>query len=534
MINEKNTLRRWTTLICIVTFLCTMTLINSPVAAQESSDQAGPWVELFNGKDLSGWEQRNGTATYEVVEGAIKGTTAVGSPNSFLCTKKRYADFELVFETRLSDDLNSGVQIRSRGKEPSVVKNKKKAKNEKEGRIYGPQVEIERSGEEGAEAGYIYGEATGRNWLTSADDLKPHKHFKDGEWNKFRIVAKGPKIQTWINGQQISDLEDEWIYDTHPDGVIGLQVHGIGKRKGPFSVEWRNIKIREFPKPPLTHSFLGLGKANKVIIVGEGGNIEWNLGYPASDGWALSNGNVLLAIYPCKKYPQGAAIEINRKSMDIVFEYRGQQKEISTVQKLAEDRYLVAELGPKPRAIVVNEKGEITEEMPFECQKGNAHMQTRMLRILKNGNYIAPHLLDFAVKEYEPKSGKVVSTIATDERGREKKDWPFTAIRLPNGNTVIGCTNGNRVIEVDSDGKIVWSVDNKDLGEDLIDDACGVQRLPNGNTVITSYHAKGDSVKLFEVTRDKKVVWRYSGMKAGFHNFQILTTNGRALSEAYR
>ena len=136
-------------------------------------------------------------------------------------------------------------------------------------------------------------------------------------------------------------------------------------------------------------------------------------------------------------------------------------------------------------------------------------------------------MLDFAVKEYEPDTGKVVRTFATDDRGREKRDWPFTAIRLSNGNTLIGCTNGNRIIEVDGDGKIVWSVTNEDLGENLFDDACGVQRLPNGNTVVTSYHAKGDSVKLFEVTRDKKVVWRYSGMKAGFHHFQILTTNGK-------
>ena len=57
------------------------------------------------------------------------------------------------------------------------------------------------------------------------------------------------------------------------------------------------------------------------------------------------------------------------------------------------------------------------------------------------------------------------------------------------------------------------------------------QRLPNGNTVVSSYHAKGDSVKLFEITREKKVVWRYSGMDHGFHHFQILTTNGKAIEE---
>ena len=89
----------------------------------------------------------------------------------------------------------------------------------------------------------------------------------------------------------------------------------------------------------------------------------------------------------------------------------------------------------------------------------------------------------------------------------------------------------DRIIEVDAEGKIVWSVTNEDLGEKLFNDACGAQRLPNGNTVISSYHAKGNQVKLFEVTREKKVVWRYTGMKAGFHHFQILTTNGKPLAD---
>ena len=67
--------------------------------------------------------------------------------------------------------------------------------------------------------------------------------------------------------------------------------------------------------------------------------------------------------------------------------------------------------------------------------------------------------------------------------------WAFTAIRLPDGNTLIGCTLGNLVIEVDPTGKTVWMVTNEDLPGKPINDACGVQRLPNGNTVITSHHA---------------------------------------------
>jgi outer membrane protein assembly factor BamB len=282
-------------------------------------------------------------------------------------------------------------------------------------------------------------------------------------------------------------------------------------------------------KAAITHSFLGVGKANRVVIVGEDGKVQWRFDMPASDGWVLANGNVLLALYGTKDFPNGGVVEVERESKKIVWSYKGQQKEISTVQPLGDGKYLVAELGPEPRAIIINRKGEILKSTALACQKKNFHMQTRMLRLLPNGNYIAPHLLDFAVMEYEPDTGKVVRSFPTDDRGRAKRDWPFTAIRLGNGNTLIGCTNGNRIIEVDAKGKIVWSVDNEDIGEKLFDDACGVQRLPNGNTVITSYHAKGNAVKLFEVTRDKKVVWRYNGLGAGFHHFQILTTNGQPL-----
>lgn len=282
------------------------------------------------------------------------------------------------------------------------------------------------------------------------------------------------------------------------------------------------------------HSFIGFGKATGIVIVSETGTVEWEMKLPASDGWMLDSGNIIAAIYPCQKFPKGGVAEINRQTKKIIWEYQGQQKEISTVQLIGENRYLVTELGNTPRAIVINQQGDLLNTTPLDCQKANAHMQTRMLRMLPNGNYIAPHLLDFAVKEYEPESGKVVRVFKTDDRGRDKRDWPFTAIRLENGNTVIGCTNGNRVIEVNPDGKIIWSVDNTDIGESLISDACGVQRLPNGNTVIASYYAKGDQVKLTEVTPDKKVVWRFNALPTSFHHFQILTTNGKPLSKALR
>ncbi|MEL0095144.1 MAG: DUF1080 domain-containing protein [Planctomycetaceae bacterium] len=207
--------------------------------AVSSTLSAGEWVNLFNGKNLKNWIQKNGTATYRIEGDAITGKTSEGSPNSFLCTKKLYADFELEFEVKVSNELNSGVQIRSQTKELPA------GSEAKFGRVNGPQVDIEASGSNGAEAGYVYGEATGRGWLTTPDRLKPHKHFKDGEWNHYRIVANGPKIETWINGQHIETLVDEEIYKTHSSGFIGLQVHGIKKGTGPYEASWKNIRIKE-------------------------------------------------------------------------------------------------------------------------------------------------------------------------------------------------------------------------------------------------------------------------------------------------
>lgn len=225
-------------------------------SAISAADKEG-WVELFDGKTLKGWIQKNGTATYRVENGTVVGKTNEGSPNSFLCTEKDYADFELEFEVKVDDRLNSGVQLRSKTRDPETAdtekKNSKKEDTEKKdsekfGRVYGPQVEIEASGAEGAEAGYIYGEGTSLGWLTPEERLKPHKHFKDGEWNKYRVVAKGPRIQTWINDQPIEDLTHEEIYKTHPSGFIALQVHGIPAGSGPYEVAWRNIRIRELGK----------------------------------------------------------------------------------------------------------------------------------------------------------------------------------------------------------------------------------------------------------------------------------------------
>jgi len=204
-------------------------LLTLSVGSLQAADKK--WTEMFDGKTLNGWQQHNGTATYRPEKETIVGRTAKGSPNSFLCSKKDYADFELVFEVKVDDALNSGVQIRSRS-----------IKENNNGRVHGPQVEIATNGT----AGFIYGEGLGTGWLSEdREDAKKKAAFKNGKWNKYRVLAKGKSIQTWINGTQIADLTDEKT--DHTTGFIGLQVHGVGN-SGPYEVRWRNIKIRELSK----------------------------------------------------------------------------------------------------------------------------------------------------------------------------------------------------------------------------------------------------------------------------------------------
>ena len=268
------------------------------------------------------------------------------------------------------------------------------------------------------------------------------------------------------------------------------------------------------------HSFIVFG-AETFVVDGDG-KISWVIPKSSRDGWLLPNGNALLAVSKGKEYPGGAVLEITKEGKT-VFEFKGTQSEVNTVMALDNGNIMFTEAGPKPRLIEVSREGKIIVDMPIQAQTKDHHLQTRMARKLPNGNYLIPQLLDKVVREYSP-DGKVVWEVKTP-------NWPFTAIRLPDGNTLINCTLGNLVIEVDPKGKTVWSLSNDDLPGKPINDACGGHRLPNGNTVITSHHAKANETKLIEVNRDKKIVWTYTNSKnASIHHFQILDTNGVALS----
>ncbi len=271
----------------------------------------------------------------------------------------------------------------------------------------------------------------------------------------------------------------------------------------------------------IRHSFLIAG--NPTVIVSEEGKVTWKAEGKARDAFVLPNGNVLASI-------NNTAKEITPEGKTI-WEYKlaPENKELGTAVRLEDGNTLVVERGPKPRILELTQDGKITVEVPLLPETDNGHMQTRMARKLPNGNYLVPHLLAFAVKEYQP-DGTVVKTFRTDLEelgGRKAECWPFTAIRLENGNTLVNLTHGNQVVEFDADGKVVWHVTNKDV-EGRFADPCGGQRLANGNTVVCSYgQKKPDMAKLFEITSEKKVVWEFIHPKARAHEVHILTTNGK-------
>jgi hypothetical protein len=216
----------------IITLLAACGVANSLPAASHGNDG---WKSLFDGKTLKGWCVVQGFANYYAEDGTIVGRTAVGSPNTFLTTYDHFTDFELEFEVKVDDGLNSGVMIRSHTRDWGSR------------RYFGPQVEIESSP---GQSGYVYGEGLNTGWLSKepeSDDkaVNEHNYMKNGQWNKYRIIMQGDSVTTYINGNLVTKYKLGGIAREYPSGSIGLQVHGIKEGSGPYEVRWRNIKIKE-------------------------------------------------------------------------------------------------------------------------------------------------------------------------------------------------------------------------------------------------------------------------------------------------
>jgi hypothetical protein len=194
------------------------TLLFSAILLTTSlSASAQKAVNLFNGKDLTGWTIY-GSEKWYVENGLLIAESGPDKQYGYLATNAAYKNFELSLQFRQEANGNSGVFFRS-----SIAGTK----------ITGWQVEV---APPGRNTGGIY-ESYGRGWLIKPDSILD-KHLKFGNWNALKIRVENGTVTTWLNGQQMISLTDDKI--AAANGSIALQIHDGGGIK----VYWRTLKLK--------------------------------------------------------------------------------------------------------------------------------------------------------------------------------------------------------------------------------------------------------------------------------------------------
>lgn len=191
--------------------LLAMSLILSLTSCHSGKD-------LFNGKDLDGW-QAYGTEKWYVEDGLLISESGPDKQYGYLGTEENYKNFEITLEFKQEADGNSGVFIRSEIEGTTIA---------------GWQVEV---APPNLHTGGIY-ESYGRGWLVKPAQEK-EAVLKYGDWNNLKIRVKGKRITSWLNGVEMVDFSDDKIGAAN--GKIALQIHDGGGIK----VYWRNIRLKK-------------------------------------------------------------------------------------------------------------------------------------------------------------------------------------------------------------------------------------------------------------------------------------------------
>jgi hypothetical protein len=265
------------------------------------------------------------------------------------------------------------------------------------------------------------------------------------------------------------------------------------------------------------NSSVHTGRPRKVLIgdystktlalVNEKGDVEWQTPIRnIHDVQKLASGNILFQI------DWNEVVEMT-PDHKVAWKYdaakqngnEGKPVEVHAFQRLDNGLTMIVESGPA-RIIEVDQDGKIQKQIPLKVDHPNTHTDTRLARKLDNGNYLVSHEGDNkVVREYDS-TGKVVWEYKTGTK-------VYSAIRLKNGNTLIGTGDGHKVIEVDKDGKTVWSVEEKELPGITLAWITMVDRLSNGNTLIVNCHGGENNPQLIEVDPNKKVVWTFKDFR---------------------
>jgi hypothetical protein len=270
------------------------------------------------------------------------------------------------------------------------------------------------------------------------------------------------------------------------------------------------------------HPFLYTGewdyrKTNQTIFVVRSGRVAWTYSIPIKDAdgtlqelgdaTMLSNGNIVF----CRKV---GASEITPDKKIIWNMDAPKGTEIHSIQPIGLDRVLVTQNGNPAKLMLINIVTDKTEKeltLPVAHPEKSPHLQFRRVHQTKGGTYLAAHLMDNKVVEYDA-GGKEIWSYATP--------GPWSATRLNNGNTLMTSYH-SIVLEVNPQGKIVWQFSGKDIPEYKRFIFQEASRLANGDTVICNWCPADlenpktwpGSVQVLEVTPEKKVVWALSQWK---------------------
>ena len=252
------------------------------------------------------------------------------------------------------------------------------------------------------------------------------------------------------------------------------------------------------------HPFIGTDAyAGKVCVVSADGKIEWEYAckHP-QDCWRLPNGNYLFC-------HSGGALELT-PDKKIAWEYKAPEKtEVHACQPLPDGRVLVVECGTS-RLIEVDRTGKIAKEIKLTPPpaKVGLHDQYRGARKTTAGHYFVCRKGEHLVEELDA-AGKTLRQIKVPGDVHE-------VVPLPDGHLLITCGDGHKVIELDASEKVVWELNENDLPGNPLRLMAGCQRLPNGNTVFCNYLGHGhlgEQPLVFEITREKKIVWQFADHK---------------------
>ncbi len=196
-------------LVCGLALLVGQAAFRAEAKNAEEKKSADGSREFFNGKDFTGWEGLT-DKFWSVKDKAIVGSTHPDGNkfNTFLCSKKKYKDFELKFKVKLTGkgwSGNSGVQIRS------------KIHDMKHFAVTGPQCDM---GD--VHWGSLYGENFG-GMMKAADKDKVTKALKKNDFNDYYIKCVGKHVTIKLNGVTTIDDDVEKLPD---EGIIAWQLHG--------------------------------------------------------------------------------------------------------------------------------------------------------------------------------------------------------------------------------------------------------------------------------------------------------------------